>query len=266
MRRIFLSARVWLLLSICAATMLRGTESKPVLIIDYYPNRLDRGVIDWDCPAFAAYSDGRIIWRRGWARVVDALAMAQDEKGNQDVQKLGALVTAYDGKAFILTASSDPEGTTIWYLGKTLRIVGDWRKPLTLETELPENKARVASVNEAEKKLWSSLPVEIRTALADIEAFDSAKAQSWRPANLVVTLAPGGRGEPMKWPENWPHSFVSEPGRPEFIQAELPGSMLDELLSKLAQDGWPRAVMFDGKQMYAKIRLIFPGERAWKTQ
>lgn len=242
---------------------LKGAEPTPVLVVNSYPNLTDRGVFEWDCPVFAAYSDGGTIWRRGWARSLEAFAMTCGESTDQVVKKFRELAALYSGKVFTLTAGSDPEITTIWCEGKVISIKGDWRKPHVLTTGNAAYAAAYASANQEEQRLWSKLPSELREALSELSSFNDTTAKSWRPTKLMVTLIPGGLGEPVEWPADWPRNFVPVPEQPGIIQAEFLGEMLEPLLNLFARDGHPQAVRFAGKRMYGRIGILFPQQSAW---
>lgn len=246
---------------VCAS--LKGIEPTPILVINHYPNQIDRGVVEWDCPVFAAYSDGTTIFRKGWARSVDALVTTHNENVAPLVRKFKGLGAQYGGRVFTLTSSSDPEITTIWCEGKVIRIEGDWRRPHVVTTGNTEDEAAYASTNREEQQKWSQLPVELREALLRLSSFEDATAEPWRPAKLVVTLAPGGLGEPVEWPADWPRNFVSVPAQPGIIQAEFPGDMLESLRNLLVKDNHLRAVRFAGKRMYGRIGILFPQESVW---
>lgn len=244
-------------------TSLKGAEPNPVLVVNSYPNLTDRGVFEWDCPVFVAYSDGMAIWRKGWARSLDAFVAACDESTVPLVRKLHELTALYNGKVFTLTASSDPEITTIWSEGKVIRIEGDWRRPHVVTTGNAEDAAAYASTNRDEQRRWSQLPAELREVLSGLSSLNDTVAKSWRPTKLMVTLIPGGLGEPVEWPADWPRNFIPVSEQPGIIQAEFPGDMLEPLLNLLARDGQPRAVRFAGKRMYGRIGILFPQQSVW---
>lgn len=265
MKRTFFLPWVVAVLASCSlvSVNLMGGSLEPRMVINHYPQRTNRGVLEWDCPVFASYKNGTVIWRRHWAQSIDALVTVKSATADSLVKRLGALVAAYDGKTFRLTASSDPEGTTIWYLGKRVEIVGPWEKPHTIELS---DAGQAAAVNESERKLWATFPQDMRDALAAVAAFDEAGSSAWRPEELDVTLMAAGKalGDAVAWPDQWPRAFEDVPGNPGLTRAKLPGAMLDELLGVLSKDGKPRPVLFGAERKYARIAIVFPGEAAWR--
>lgn len=242
---------------------LAGKEFEPQLVINNYPQITNRGVLEWDCPVFAAYKNGVVIWRRDWAQSVDALTTVKTNRAEPLVKWFGKLVAAYGGKTFTLTAGSDPETTVIWCQGKKIEILGSWRKPRTVELN---DHAQAAAINETERKLWAVLPRDIHDALTAITDFDVEGSDPWRPSELNVTLLPAGKalGEAASWPTQWPHRFENDPNNPGLIHAKLPGSMLAELLGVLSDGRQPKAIVVNGERKYAKISIAFPGEAIWR--
>lgn len=254
--------KLGVVLPLLAATLV-GTEPRPILVINHYPNRIDRGVLDWDCPVFAAYSDGTTIWRRDWNRSLDAFATSCGKSSDHLVKRFRELTALYGGKIFTLTSSSDPDGTTIWCEGKVISIEGDWKKPRVLTTGNPEYAAAFALATQEEERLWAKLPPKLREALLELSSFNDPTAKSWRPTKLAVTLVPGGLGEPVEWPADWPRNFIPVPEQPGIVQAAFPGDMLEPLLNLLAKDSQPRAVLVSGKRMYGRIGFLFPQQSMW---
>ena len=240
-------------------------NAQPRVVIRHFPQSIDRGVLKWDCPVFAAYTDGVVIWRKGWAASVGAFSETQSQMAEETVRKLEAMAAHYGEKTFVLTASSDPEVTTVWSSGKTLTILGDWRKPSLLEAVDPKDAENHNWTNENEQKLWSTLPAEIRDALATAAIFDDKDGKAWRPEKISLLLQPPNRTrvEPAAWPAQWPQSFTGVPGSQAMKWIELPGSMLDELLELLPPDGQPKAVLLGNEARYAEIRFVFPRQDVW---
>lgn len=266
MNRLLLCLSVGLVMASCSdASLESAANSQPRVVIHHYPKRADRGVIKWDCPVFAAYGDGSAIWRRNWAVSIDAFATTEGQASMEIARKVEALMARYGGKTFTLTDSSDPEVTTVWFAGKMLTIFGDWRKPRILETSDPENADSYREANEHERRLWSTLPAEVRDLLTTVITFEDKNGKAWRPERLTLLLQPPNRtrAEPVAWPAQWPQSFAAVPGSQAMKSIELPGEMLGELLQLLPNDGEPKAVLLNGEARYAEIRFVFPGQSAW---
>lgn len=260
--------RFYLLLCVCVVAFQwrcfgspHGDLVSPVFLY-YHPQKVDRGVVKWDCPAFAAYPDGMVIWRKNWAPSVQALTAVRRQAAPEPAYKLQLLINRYGNKTFKLTASSDPEVTTIIESGKVLTILGDWRKPRLLTSNDSDDTAMINEVNSREKALWSTLPDELREALTQVADFADAGAEPWRPEKLSITLQGPSRprGEIIPWPVEWPQSFLALKGSKTMKHQELPGNMLDEVLRLLPPDGQPRAIRIWGEARYVELRFVFPGE------
>lgn len=256
------------MVSCSEASQKPAANAQPRVVIHHYPQRVDRGVLKWDCPVFAAYRDGSVIWRKNWATSVDAFAITEGPTTTEIAAKFETLMARYGGKTFTLTDSSDPEVTTVWSAGKMLTILGDWRKPRLLKTSDSENADSYRQGNEHERKLWSTLPAEVRALLTAVISFEDKDGKAWRPEKLSLLLQPPNRirVEPVAWPMQWPQSFAVVPGSQAMKSIELPGGMLDELLQLLPTDGEPKAVLLNGEARYAEIRFVFPGQSAWTNE
>ena len=239
-----------------------GKETvQPRVIVYSYPTGRFEGIINWSCPAFAAYWDGRIIWRKGWENSVAALFQTKNKAADVIVKKIESVVTEYSGKTFTLTASSDPIETELWTNGKRLRILGDWQKPVMLKAYSQEQEDVIAQTNDDERKLWLSLPNEIRQLLISLVEYDSPDKIKWRPEKIIVSLqAPIKTTElTIAWPDGWPRKFISESNSIYGKGTVISGAMLDIILEKFPDDGRPRAISLDGEVRFPSIRLIFPG-------
>jgi hypothetical protein len=239
-----------------------GGCKQPRVIVHEYSMGDAPGVLKWDCPVFAAYVDGTVIWRKGWRPSLVALASTDIQHAEKLVQKVESIVSSYAGKTFVLTESSEPEMTTVWAGGRSLTILGDWRKPRLLEAAMYDDGKRIALANEHERKLWATLPSEVRTILAMLRDFDAVDGRAWRPERLVLLLQPPSKvhTKSIQWPAQWPQSFTLVPGSQTMKWIELPGSMLDELLESIPDDGQPKAILLGGEDRYAELRLVFPGD------
>src|SRR5689334_13679674 len=115
MLRLFLGICLGFVISCRSQTSAEFPRSEgPRLVIHHYPRSSDHGAVIWDCPVYAAYGDGTIIWRRGWRNSIDAFAIAKSDESLKDVRAIETTLEEFLGKTFTLTSSSDPEITTIW--------------------------------------------------------------------------------------------------------------------------------------------------------
>lgn len=236
--------------------------SKPRVVIYHYPARGCQGFVKWDCPVFAAYGDGTVIWRRGWLASLEALAITQNQSTEMIIQKAETSVATYSGRTFVLTGSSDPDETTLWANGQTLTILGDWQKARVLEVVEGGNDAEsITRTNAQEHKLWASLPAEVRMILASLKEFDAPGRSTWHPKQLMLLLQPPiiTHRDKIVWPAEWPQTFAPAPNNTAMKQIELPGRMLDEVLAKIPNDGESKAILLGDEIRYAELRLVFPG-------
>lgn len=242
-----------------------ATVAQPRIVIHYYPRHHDRGVLKWDCPVFAAYSDGSVIWRKHWAASLEAFTITDGQFVAERVQAFEAALERFVGRTFKLTDSSDQEFTTVWIAGKTLTIIGNWRKPDLLGAVGLETPDSYRKANEHEQELWATLPARIRETLARIDEFDDVEGRSWHPDKVNVLLQPPSETRiiPVVWPSQLSQSFALLPGSREMESIELPWNMLGELLRLLPNDGEPKAVTLNGKTRYVEIRFVFPGQSTW---
>ena len=264
------SATLYLLLGFFLAANLSASErlllnAAPRVVIHHFAQRVDRGILKWDCPVFAAYNDNTIIWRKDWAAAIDAFSTVESDETSEITRKFETALDRYGGGIFRLTDSSDPEITTVWASGKMLTIMGDWRAPRVEAAPNAEYTELYRKANEHEKSLWLTLPFEIRDILKYAFAFSERSGKDWRPQKLNLLLQPPNRVRvnPTAWPLQWPHAFVVVADTPRVKYVELPGEMLDELLLLLPNDGEPKAVLLNGEARYAELRFVFPGQNLW---
>lgn len=229
----------------------------------YHSSREERyGFIIWDCPVFAAYADGTIIWRKAWSPSLAALSVTDVAHGKAVIERIETMMSHYGGKTFFVTKSSDQPTTTIQWHGKPLTIVGDWEKPLVYHaTEATVEEAKSAArMNRAEQELWSALPAEIRQVLFEVQGFDVADAKHWQPERLLFQLEPPINTDKLaiEWPSRWTQTFARVGRSTRFLV--LPGAMLEELLNTFPDDGEPKLVRLGGETSYAELRVIVPGD------
>lgn len=258
-------------LEICSVAV---ASSQPILgdqpdvVIYHHSQQKNRGVLKWDCPVFAAYENGVVIWRKEWADSLEAFTRSDRNLGIETVTKLNVLVSRYGGTFFKLTDASDSEVTTLWSAGKVVTIHGNWRTPRVIESRDASDAERIRLTNEHEKKLWETLPADVREELLKVAAFNDPDGKPWRPEKLRLLLQPPNRVgvDPVQWPSQWSQIFTPVPGSRYMKSIELPGDMLGELLKLLPADGRPKTILIGGALRYIEIHFVFPGEVAWSKR
>jgi hypothetical protein len=259
------SSAVRFTMMLCFACKLFAEQPKPLLMVMEQNPWLS--VIGSDCPVFAIYSDGTMVYQK--------LTHPTDQsdpyltRKTEDAEKMIAELLAFDIKEMpeehMLTYWTDAPTTLIWTPAKTIGIYGDWRelRPTARATDDPET----SKAAEREKKQWETLPKELRAALVRVDEARKAKGTAWLPASVEVMLWPHEKApDPASpWPAGWPglrDKNTLKRGEDSF-SVYLPSEKLDVLrrfLSALKENG---AVLIDGKKMAAAIRFPFPGEDAW---
>lgn len=235
---------------------------KPWITIRQQPAEPYRGFLVWEnSPVFAVYANDTVVWKNTWETAFASLSETNIRSAEKIIRKIESIVATYDGKTFLLTSSSEREKTTIWAKGRTLTILGDWRKPRVFEAIIGQDLSEVARMNIREKKLWSSLPEEVRNVLDEIRSFNTENRRIWRPKRLLLQLQSPitVRSKAIEWPAEWPQSFSTASNNMKWI--ELPGTMLAALTERIPDDGESKIIMFEGEARYGVLWPLFPGDQ-----
>lgn len=163
-----------------------------------------------------------------------------------------------------LTAFTDQVSTVIWTPAKKIVIYGDWRKPL--EIGLGTSRS-LKDIGDRDRKMFESLPSEIRAALLRIDRERSVAGAPWFPKTIEVMLWPYEYAPDTSiiWPKDWPGlggKGTKKRGEDSF-GVFLPSEKLSELVKLLDTRKARGAVLIDGKKMAESHRFPFPGEEAW---
>ncbi len=248
-----------LLFALCC--LCQGAESRPLLVVLEQNPWLS--VIGSDSPTFALYDDGTIVYLREkpttenpfqTRRTTDAKAKAKELLGF-DAAKMKSL--------YELSSATDQVTTVIWTPEKKIEIYGSWRKPREAGGD---SDPRWKAIIDRERKMWESLPPEIRVMLARIDQERSIEGKSWFPATIEVMLWPYeyAPDASIAWPKDWPSLSAKDTRkRGDSFSVFLPSERLSELRSFLATRKERGAVLIDGRKMADAIRFPFPGEEAW---
>lgn len=243
----------------------RGAEPKPVLaILEINPwmYRPDGGL------TFALYDDGSIVYRREKSTNEEPLVHEPlytrrviETKGNA-VDFLGFDPSRMEAQ-YRLSAWTDRVTTVIWTPSKKMEVYGDWRKIPELDND-PD--PRFKAMAERERKMWESLPKEVRGLLRRIDRERSIEGEMWIPARIEVVFwfSEYATGGSIVWPKDWPGlSTAGARQRGKSVSVFLPSEHLAELQSFLATQPENGTVLIDGKKMVVDTRFPLPGEEAW---
>jgi hypothetical protein len=117
-----------------------------------------------------------------------------------------------------------------------------------------------------ERKMWNSLPAEVRDALKRIDQERTRSGTPWLPPEIEVMLWPYEYAPEasIHWPADWPGlTAASTRRRGDSFSVFVPSSKLSELLKFIASRKERGAVAIEGKKMAISFRFPFPGEQLW---
>lgn len=239
----------------CAAA-----EPKPILVILEQNPWLH--VIGSDSPTFALYDDGTVAYLRDKPTPEEPFHSRRVADAQKAAKELFPFDLAKAKNRYTLSSGTDAVTSVVWTPSKTIRIYGEWRKPLKMNGD-PNLKALV----EHERKMWESLPGEIRQALFRIDKQRKLKGTAWLPATVEVMFWPyeNAGDESILWPEDWPGLLApnTKKRREDFYSVYVPSEKLPELRRFLESRKQRGAVLISGKKMSAIYRFPFPGELEW---
>lgn len=251
-----------LTLLILGASACLAAEPKPVLMVmGRDPWAL---VIGSDSPKFVLYDDGTLVYLRDPPNFDEPFVSRRVTDWASFQKELVSFDLSQAGDHYELSASTDQISTIIWTPGKTVGIYGDWRKARVNERDSdPLTKA----ISEREKKMWESLPSEIRETLKRIEEQRTIKGSNWLPEKIEVMFWPYeyAPDESILWPEDWPDLYAkdSRERKKNSFSVYLPSEKLIELRRFFRTRKEKGAVLIDGRKMADDLRFPFPGEEAW---
>lgn len=255
-----MSRYLLVLISLCLAC--EGAEPKPLLVVIAQNPWLM--VIGSDSPMFALYDDGTVVYRPEEPMLK---APFQSRKILDAGRKVDELLSWDIGKLkdfYELTGWSDQITTVVWTPTKKIAIYGDWRKP---HENGPMSDSSMKEMDDRDRKLFESLPVEIREALFRIDRERSVAGTPWLPAKVEVMFWPYEYAPDASiiWPKNWPGLSAKETQKrgEDSFSVFLPSRKLPELQKLLETQKERGAVLIDGKKMAVDTRFPFPGEEAW---
>ncbi len=249
-----------ILFSLCG--FIHGAEPKPLLVVLAQNPWLM--VIGSDSPTFALYDDGTVICPREKPTLEDPF---QTRKVSDAKRKAEELLSFDVGKMkdfYELTAWTDQVTTVIWTPTKKIVIYGDWRKP----HEIGHGTDRsLKDIDDRDRKMFESLPAEIRDALLRIDRERSVAGTRWFPTTIEVMLWPYEYAPDASiiWPKDWPGLGAKDTQKrgEDSFSVFLPSEKLSELRKLLDTRKARGAVLIDGKKMAESHRFPFPGEKAW---
>jgi hypothetical protein len=256
---------------------------QPILVLMEEEQWLNMDVIRHS-PTFVLYDDGTMIYIRQEPTPEEPF---QSRKVPDATGSFKALL-AFDPGAMRSEYRFDFEEhaitTTIWTPTKKIRILGDWRKMLRIDSLLrriednPDTNRKADAEGERrewqwEYRAWKSLPNNIRTALLRIDSERSFAGRAWLPPAIEVVFEPyiNAPDTSIIWPKEWPglQSKDTREWKDTVTWGDggycvfLPSGKLAELRSFLATRKDRGAVLIDGKKMSVGFKLPLPGEEAW---
>jgi hypothetical protein len=255
--------RVFMMLVFCGSACIAAPGPKPVLVVLEQNPWLT--VIGSDSPKFALYDDGTLIYLRDRPTPDQPFVTRKISDSNALQKELVLFDASKVADRYELSSLTDQISTLIWTPAQSVRIYGDWRKPRALGFgSNPEMK--LASLQE--KKMWESLPDEIRQTLARIEEQRKINGSAWLPEKIEVMFWPYAYApeEAIPWPKDWPSLDAKDTRKrgEDSFSVFLPAIKLAELRQLLGNQKQKGAVLVDGKKMAQSYRFPFPGEEMWK--
>jgi|GEM_PF-2797910 len=225
-----------------------------------------KGAILWSSPAFAAYSNGKTIWRKNWVESMDSLVSGDKKSSSARVLNFIHKLEPFLGKVLTISRSSDPEITLIWLEDEWIEIRGSWDSPKLLDAELGSEKEFIDEINQSEIEAWNTLPAPIKEVLSEIYEFCGNSGESWIPNEFILEMPLAGPalGNSIVVPDYLEKMLRSFPESEGKLRAQIPGNMLNDVLSIVEDARRRRAVLVGGKSRYGNIHLLFPGSEFWE--
>jgi len=221
-------------------------------------------VIGSDSPTFALYDDGSVIWLRDKSTEDKPFSRGMTPNASVAFKDIMPYDLAKLADHYELSSWSDQPTTVIWTPKKKITIYGRWRDT---PRSAAESDPRLQEIAKRDKKMWDSLPPELRASLFRIDEQRKRDGDAWLPQRVEVMLWPYEYApeESTAWPKEWPG--LSAPGTAlrgkDSYSVYLPAgelSALRELLAKRKQRG---ALLIEGKKMAVSFRFPFPREELW---
>jgi len=243
----------------------RSAEPKPLLVVlEQNPWLM---VMGSDSPTFALYEDGTIICLRDKPTQEKPFYSRKIEDPKKKAEVLLSMDLAKMKSLYELSSATDQVSTVIWTPTKTIKIYGSWRQARDMGGD---SDPRWKAIVEREKKMWASLPSEIREALARIDLERSASGAPWFPSKIEVMFWPYeyAPDESIVWPKDWPGLNAPDTKKRgnDSFSVFLPSEKHADLLKFLASRKMKGAVLIDGKKMADSFRFPFPGEALWMAR
>ena len=238
------------------------SAAEPVLVV------LERNpwlmVIGSDSPTFALYDDGSVIWLRDKPTKDEPFSRGTTASASAALKEVIPYDLAKLADHYELTSWTDQPTTVIWTSKKRISIYGRWR-----DTPRPaaESNPQLKEIAERDKKMWDSLPSELRATLLRIDDQRKQEGAAWLPDRVEVMLWPYEYApeESIVWPKTWSGLAATSTVRrgSDSYSVFLPAVELAALRDFLAKRRQRGAVLIDGKKMSASFRFPFPREELW---
>jgi len=241
---------------------LSAAAPKPLLVVvEQNPWLM---VIGSDSPTFVLYNDGTLIYLRSkptpeepfHRRTVSDSARTKRELIPYDISKMA--------EHYELSAATDQITTIVWTPEKRIEVYGGWRKPRDLGGD---NDSRWKMIVERERKMWESLPENLRKTLYRIDELRGKDGIAWLPTMVEVMFWPYeyAPDESIVWPKEWPG--LSAPNTKkrgkDSYSIFLSSERYDEFRRFLKTRKEKGAILIDGRKMAESHRFPFPEEELW---
>ena len=216
-----------------------------------------RNTVIWEVPVFKTNANGSIIYLKNMEYAMSAIRITESTEAQHLSDTLIKLIDKYNNKIFMLTNASEPDVTIIKSADKKIEIRGDFLRAHIVKVGEGELAPLAEYTNECERKLWLALPSDIRELLKRIIEFSDKTAKPWMPdtIRLVMRIAGPALENPIKWPANLPNNFTSETDDPNTMIIDVPATYFDEIFSTITLQGKSRAILLNGKRMYAQVYI-----------
>lgn len=236
-----------------------GDRSEPLVAVFVKPGSSNFGFVSWDHPQFVAYKDGTVLSNGGWNPRVLNVVSSKASEGMIPGEVLARVAAKFSGANFWTERGMDLSTTTVWTPAGVVTIHGNWHA----KGKQDDTGGTADSLNTSEEKV----PSDLLSALTALRESQVSSASLWRPATVEVLFEPAGiaLGEAVKWPADIPAQFIRSSATPEALLLRLDGAFFDRLSRILSRNSRPRAVEINGQRLYGRIRLVFPGENAWRA-
>lgn len=255
--------RILHLLALLTISNAIAADPKPVLVVCEI-NPWQTVIGSDSATKFVIYDNGSVIYQTSKPTVERPFSRREIDDAAKVSQTLLGFDPAKLGAEYELSLATDQISTTIWTPLKKIQIYGDWRMPLTFDgIDNPDIKA----IEEGERKMWETLPKEVRAFLARIEKDREREGDPWLPENIEVMLSPYEYAPDASiiWPAGWPDlkSKTTRKRDEDSYSVFFPSESYPDLSKFFSTRKEKGAVLINQKKMAISYRFPFPKEADW---